>query len=227
MNFDDKDKVVLNNFLDDVQRSNLTGISEMEELWAVADLDSKALIEKIFRLDPKDYGFRGKKIKVEPVPADIVVIDNSVYAKEGEYAFFNKTYLPKPVYSAFSTMAEEFKRSYPDRKLLIGTGYRSPACQIITLVYILARIYEFDLIKTLKRVAFPEYSTHSSVSETAVDVMNIDDQPMDEDAQAFKDSVEYAWLKEHANSYGFYESYPPNNTDGIMWEPWHWQYKLS
>src|ERR1039458_3760671 len=177
MNFDDKDKEVLNNFLSEVEKSSLTGISEMQELWSVADLDSRALIEKILQINPTDFGFKGKKIKFESIPVDIIVIDNSKYAKEGEYTFFDKTYLPRPVYSAFSTMAEEFNKSYRNRELLVGTGYRSPACQIITLVYILAKIYDFDLNKTLKQVAFPEYSTHSSVSETAIDVLNVDGEP--------------------------------------------------
>jgi LAS superfamily LD-carboxypeptidase LdcB len=227
MHFDDKDKEALNNFLSKIEKSSLTGISELEELWAFADIDSRALIEKILQLNPADFGFKGKKIKPEPIPADMVVIDNSEYAKDDEYALFNKTYLPEHVYTAFSKMAREFKSNYPNRELLVGTGYRSPACQIITLVYILAKIYDFDIDKTLKRVAFPDYSTHSSVSETAIDVMNIDGEPTDENSLAFKDSVEYSWLKEHAKKFSFYESYPLNNSDGIMWEPWHWQYTLN
>jgi LAS superfamily LD-carboxypeptidase LdcB len=227
MNFDDKDKELLNNFLSKVEQSSLTGVSEMEELWAIADSGVRTLLEAILQLNPVDFGFRGKKIKQEPIPTDIIVIDNSKYAREGEYAFFDKTYLPRHVHSAFGVMAEEFKNYHPDRELLIGTGFRSPACQIVTLLYILAKVYDFDISKTLKRVAFPDYSTHSSVSETAIDVMNIDGEPTDEDSQAFKDSPEYAWLKEHANTYNFYETYPPNNPDGIMWEPWHWQYKQT
>lgn len=227
MNFSNHEKELLNNFLTDVEASSLTGLSTMEDLWMIVDIDSRALVEKILQLNPADFGFKGKKVTEEPIPNDVIVFNNSQYTKEGEYAFFNKSYLPKRVYSIFSKMAKEFTKFYPNRELLVGSGYRSPAGQIVTLVYILAKVYDFDISKTLKRVAFPQYSTHGSVSETAIDVMNIDGEPTDEDAQAFKDSVEYAWLKEHANSFDFYESYPPNNPDGIMWEPWHWQYKLS
>jgi LAS superfamily LD-carboxypeptidase LdcB len=227
MHFNNHDKEFLNNLLLRIEKSSLTGLSTMEDLWMIADADSKVLVEKILQLDPLDFGFKGKKINEEPIPSDAIVIDNSRYALEGEYAFFNKAYVPRPIYSAFSKMGEKFTKSYPNRLLLVGSGYRSPAAQVVTLIYILAKVYDFDINKTLKRVALPQYSTHSSVSQTAIDIMNVDNEPRDDDPQAFKDSVEYAWLKEHAHSFNFYELYPPNNPDGIMWEPWHWQYVLN
>ncbi len=227
MHFDNHEIALLDNFLIDVEKSSLSGLSTMEDLWMIADAESKMLIEEILQLNPLDFEFKGKKIKEESIPDDVVAIDNSKYAQDGEYALFKKSYLPRPVYAAFSKMGEEFTKSYPSRVLLVGSGYRSPASQVVTLVYILAKIYNFDINKTLKRVALPQYSTHSSVSETAIDVMNVDGEPKDEDSLAFKDSVEYEWLKDHANNFDFYESYPPNNPDGIMWEPWHWQYKSN
>ncbi len=32
----------------------------------------------------------------------------------------------------------------------------------------------------------------------------------------------YRWLKEHAAEFGFTLSYPPRNSRGIVFEPWHW-----
>lgn len=35
----------------------------------------------------------------------------------------------------------------------------------------------------------------------------------------------YAWMKEHANSFGFYEVYTnAQNRQGFKYEPWHWSY---
>ena len=37
----------------------------------------------------------------------------------------------------------------------------------------------------------------------------------------------YRWLRQHARHYGFYEPYHKNNTLGVIWEPWHWEYRLE
>lgn len=34
----------------------------------------------------------------------------------------------------------------------------------------------------------------------------------------------YEWLQRNAKTYGFELSYPPNNPQGVMYEPWHWRY---
>ncbi|MEN9232955.1 MAG: M15 family metallopeptidase [Gloeomargarita sp. DG02_1_bins_92] len=34
----------------------------------------------------------------------------------------------------------------------------------------------------------------------------------------------YEWLQKNAITYGFELSYPPNNPQGVMYEPWHWRY---
>ena len=55
-------------------------------------------------------------------------------------------------------MNQAFIKTFPGRKLVVGSGYRSPAYQIATLIYILVNNYDFDIGKTLKRVAMPRYS---------------------------------------------------------------------
>ncbi len=46
------------------------------------------------------------------------------------------------------------------------------------------------------------------------------------DEESFKNTAEYAWLKVHAQEYGFIERYPKNKVDitGIIYEPWHYRY---
>ena len=36
---------------------------------------------------------------------------------------------------------------------------------------------------------------------------------------------QYAWLRENAARYRFYESWPPGNEFGMRAEPWHWQHR--
>jgi D-alanyl-D-alanine carboxypeptidase len=224
MKFTDQDKRLLSNFIEDSKTNGISGISELEDLWDFADTETEELIKKIIALDPTAYGFKGKKLKLEPVPDNIIPMKSESLNKSGEYQLDSNTYLPEDINLSYESMAYVFKRHYPNRQLLIGSGYRSPAFQIVTLVYILVRVYDFNLKETLKRVALPNYSQHCSVTNTAVDFLNIDGQPTDEDPIAFSRSVEYDWLKKHAHKFNFYESYPPDNKDGIMWEPWHWQY---
>ena len=44
-------------------------------------------------------------------------------------------------------------------------------------------------------------------------------------SQSFENSLAYAWLIKNAHKYGFYMTYPKNNDEGIMFEPWHWYFK--
>lgn len=40
----------------------------------------------------------------------------------------------------------------------------------------------------------------------------------------FEDTPAYQWLLANAQRYGFELSFPPNNTQGVSFEPWHWRY---
>ncbi len=224
MKFSENDKILLNTFIKDAKENKINGLSEMDDLRDFTDLETENLIKKIIATDPTDYGFKGNKIAIEPVPEDIVPMKSEAIKKSGEYELDTNTYLPENINLSYESMAYVFKRHNPNRQLLVGSGYRSPAFQVVTLIYILAKIYDFDLAETLKRVALPNYSQHCSVTSTAVDFLNIDGQPSDEDPIEFSKSVEYEWLKKNAAKFNFYESYPPDNNDGIMWEPWHWQF---
>jgi LAS superfamily LD-carboxypeptidase LdcB len=227
MNFSDREKEILYKFLTMIKISGLSRLSSMEDLWKVTDNKTKLLIKKILQIDPAKFGFNGEKISENPIPNDMVKIDDSQYIPEGENSLDPYSYLPKPVFESFNKMNCAFIKAFPDRKLVVGSGYRSPAYQIATLIYILVNNYNFDISQTLKRVAMPQYSQHCSVSETAIDIMNVGGEPTDEHPEEFKNSVEYDWLTKNAKQFGFYESYPPNNPYGIVWEPWHWQYRIS
>lgn len=224
MIFNDEEKNSINDFLIKVKSSQINGVSKLEDLWLLSDSKSRIIINKIINLDPHIFGFSGPKLTLDSVPKDIVKIAGSNSTNSGEYSFDANAYLPKHVYLRFESMNNKFKLKYPNRQLKVGSGYRSPAFQIITLLYILSKFYDFDINNTLKRVALPGYSQHCSSTNTAVDVLNIDDKPSDENPQDFSSTIEYHWLKENASEFDFNESYPPDNKDGIMWEPWHWQY---
>lgn len=43
--------------------------------------------------------------------------------------------------------------------------------------------------------------------------------------EAFETTSAYAWLSQHAATFGFTLSFPRNNAYGYVYEPWHWCYQ--
>ena len=225
MDFSPEEKESLNKLMNKISNARLTRISSMNDLWSLTDEVNARVIKKIVQLDPTQFGFKGRKIPNKSVPKNIVKVDISQSAQDDSTRTYQ--YLPAPVYEAFMRMNQQFTKDNPGRTLLVGSGYRSTAYQITILIGLLVNTYNFDITKTLKGAALPGYSQHGSASETAIDISNINGQPSAADPEDFKDCVEYQWLTKNANNLGFYESYPPNNPDGIRYEPWHWQYRLN
>ena len=40
----------------------------------------------------------------------------------------------------------------------------------------------------------------------------------------FSKTPAFIWLNQHATDFGFEMSFPPDNSQGISYEPWHWRY---
>ena len=73
-------------------------------------------------------------------------------------------------------------------------------------------------IEDIVRVcAPPGYSEHHT--GCAVDVSTPGCPLLEE---SFKETLAFLWLASHANSFGFYLSYPKGNSCGYQYEPWHW-----
>ena len=96
---------------------------------------------------------------------------------------------------------------------VVKSGYRSDGYQ---KGLIKRRIQKLGNIKDVfKMVAPPGYSEH--VTGSALDLAS--------NTGMFYQSNAYRWLVKNAAKYGFYETYPKNNGNGVHWEPWHWIYK--
>ncbi len=52
-------------------------------------------------------------------------------------------------------------------------------------------------------------------------------QPETDLKYSFQQTKAYRWLSANANQFGFEQSFPPNNWQGVSNEPWHWRYVLS
>ena len=43
-------------------------------------------------------------------------------------------------------------------------------------------------------------------------------------SESFESTKAFQWLKNNAAKYSFELSFPPNNPQGVSYEPWHWRY---
>ena len=109
-------------------------------------------------------------------------------------------------------------------RLMVESGYRSPAHQAITFLTYLEK-FAFDIKYVASGVALPGYSQHGDPINTAIDVINQGGIPTDEEPELFAHTPEYQWLLDRAADFDFHLSYPKRNEFGVKFEPWHWQYR--
>jgi len=140
------------------------------------------------------------KNKLVPLPDEITFEDYRIYV------------LPE-VREALVKMAEDAGKA--GILLLIDSGFRSAAYQ---KKIIERRLENGEPIERIIRmVAPPGYSQHET--GRAVDFVPSE--------AVFIKTVQYKWLKENADKFGFVEYYYENNPDSIFWEPYHWFYQAD
>ena len=74
--------------------------------------------------------------------------------------------------------------------------------------------------KILEENKLPGYSEHHTCK--AIDFTS---KKLNTLSTQFENSKEFKWITENASTYNFYLSYPKDNEEGIMYEPWHWMFK--
>jgi D-alanyl-D-alanine carboxypeptidase len=99
--------------------------------------------------------------------------------------------------------------------LLIVSGYRSFEYQA-SLIRKKVNAGQ-SLSEILQVNAAPGFSEHHT--GRAVDVASPGSRPLTEE---FESSEAFAWLRVNAAQYGFSMSYPRDNPEGFIYEPWHW-----
>lgn len=99
--------------------------------------------------------------------------------------------------------------------LRLVSAYRSPEYQARLIETKRARGEPIDEI--LRVNAAPGYSEHHS--GRAVDLGVAGAPALTE---AFEETAAFAWLRDHAERFGFRLSYPRDNAPGMIYEPWHW-----
>ncbi len=102
--------------------------------------------------------------------------------------------------------------------LQLVSAYRSPKYQAGLIQKKLDNGQKLKDILTVN--AAPGHSEHHT--GRAIDLTTPESEALEEH---FDQSKAFHWLNEHAASHGFTMSYPKNNPDDIIYEPWHWCYQ--
>jgi zinc D-Ala-D-Ala carboxypeptidase len=81
-------------------------------------------------------------------------------------------------------------------------------------------------------MTLPGYSDHSNISNCAIDFTHLGNEygrKLDNNGRLihFEDTIEFRWLLEHAPEFGFWLPYYPGNSEGIIFEPWHWKFAVT
>lgn len=78
------------------------------------------------------------------------------------------------------------------------------------------------LEEILKTNTAPGHSQHHT--GCAIDISTPKYKPLEE---IFEESPAFKWLTDHASEFNFSMTYPKDNKEGIIYEPWHWFYQKS
>jgi LAS superfamily LD-carboxypeptidase LdcB len=204
----------------------LTPIVTLERLMPFLTTRQQAIVDQVINLKPQDYGVKTPYAgDLEPVPADLVKVSGQQYTEQGERKTLATKYVPRHIFEAYLRMDEAFMVAHPRRKLLIQSCYRSPAYQVAVFIDWLISAYHGDIAEAIRHASPPNYSQHTIASKAAIDFKSVDGPPSSHHPEDFKDTVEYAWLRQRGGEFSFYESWPEGNEFGMRAEPWHWQYR--
>lgn len=208
--------------LKDEKKKKEFRVVSFDNLFKLLDENEQALINRLLEINPLEFGFKGKFYGIAEVPNNLVEIANQQYRLKGEIKTVDIQYLPQEAFAAYEKLKHAIFND-TKKKLLVLSGYRSPAYQAFVFLWYLKE-YEFDFAKTLKRAALPGYSEHGFPDRQAIDFITEGGIPDEKDPLNFEKTVEYKWLLENANTYHFYLTNPRDNKIGTMYEPWHWAY---
>jgi len=99
--------------------------------------------------------------------------------------------------------------------LMIVSGFRSVEYQASL---IRKKINAGQSVSEILAVnAAPGFSEHHTGE--AIDIASPGSRPLTEE---FESSEAFKWLQENAARFGFSMSYPRDNSQGFIYEPWHW-----
>lgn len=170
------------------------------------DTDLKAIHQSL-GISP-DY-MDNTLLTAQTTPTDLVSIGVDVYGRLQR--------LREPAARAWTAMQQQ--AFLAGVEIQVVSAYRSLEYQVELIQRLLARGQEIRDILT--RVAAPGYSEHQS--GCALDLTTPSSADCEEE---FENTEAFRWLQQSAAEFEFYLSYSRDNPYGVIYEPWHWCYKV-
>ena len=209
----------------DRQKAGTAPLMTFEELYQGLGTEEREFLDRVRAIDPrKNFGFQGTYLGSETRNGAFKKIDDQWIEKDGKRQRLDPQYLPQNVYEAYERMMQAMEKDL-GKRLLVESGYRSPAYQLHTFLFYLPKHHD-SLAETGRWVALPGYSEHGAPDHQAIDFINQKGINGEDRVEDFEALPEYAWLLTHARKFGFVLSYP-RGKKGITFEPWHWRFEGS
>ena len=140
-------------------------------------------------------------------------------AKNDLILFSPGIYVHKEIYEKFKEM--QFMAAEKGVSLQLLSGYRSIDLQR-EIFYENKSIRNQTAVERSMVSAPPGYSEHST--GYAIDVGD-GNYPHTHFEVEFEQTPAFKWMKRYAPKYHFVLSFPPNNKQGVTYEPWHWRFE--
>ncbi len=128
-------------------------------------------------------------------------------------------YVHKDIYENFKEM--QFLAAQRGISLQLLSGYRSIDLQR-DIFYENKSLINQTAIERSRDSAPPGYSEHST--GYAIDVGD-GNYPNTHFEVEFEKTPAFKFMKRYASKYHFVLSFPPNNKQGVNYEPWHWRFE--
>ena len=128
-------------------------------------------------------------------------------------------YVHKEIYENFKEM--QFMAAQRGVSLQLLSGYRSIDLQR-DIFYENKSIRNQTAVERSMVSAPPGYSEHSTGYAIDVGDGNYPDTHFEIE---FEQTPAFKWMKRFAPKYHFVLSFPPNNKQGVTYEPWHWRFE--
>jgi zinc D-Ala-D-Ala carboxypeptidase len=174
---------------------------------AVSAADRKRIAGALAGLgiDPRQLAAR--KLRLFPEAARLAPVGLGTDGRD-------KLLAPAAAKAWLNMRASAQRRGVP---LLLVSAFRSVEFQVALIRGKLTRGARLD--EVLRVNAPPGYSEHHT--GRAVDIGFEGCPPLDE---SFEQTPAFAWLQRNARRFGFTMSYPRDNPQGYLYEPWHWRH---
>ena len=203
------------------KRDGTANVLTWEELYGPLNPQQRAFLDELRKLKAASLGATSHFFG-EAAGTDLAPVGGQHTVKDGAATPLDPQYLPRPVLAAYQRMMDAMEQDL-GRRLLVESGYRSPAYQLYLFMFYMPK-HDWSIVETNRFVALPGHSEHGYPPRQAIDFINEAGVNGEDHPEEFEALPEYRWLQRRAHEFGFAISYPRGNTQHTSFEPWHWHF---